>query len=72
MKSEFEKTFITLPEEAARVILKGIEENRRRVLIGRDARFLDRMRRLLPARYQQLIVSTLRRRRAARLRTATS
>ena len=71
MKSEFEKAFITSPEEAASVILKGIEENRRRVLIGRDARFFDRMQRLLPARYQQLIVSTLRRRRAARLRTAT-
>jgi len=72
MKSEFEKAFITSPEEAARVILKGIEENRRRVLIGRDARFFDRMQRLLPARYQQLIVSTLRRRRAAKLRAATS
>jgi len=38
-------------------------ENRRRVLIGRDARFLDRMQRLLPASYQRLVVSTLKRRR---------
>ena len=63
IKTEFEKTFITAPEEAARVILQGVEENRRRVLIGRDARFLDRMQRLLPASYQCLVVSTLKRRR---------
>lgn len=70
MKSDFEKAFITSSEEAARVILKAVEEDRRRVLIGRDARFLDRMQRLLPATYQQLIVSTLRRRRDAKLRAA--
>lgn len=62
-KKEFEKALVTSAEEAARVILKGVEENKRRVLIGRDARFFDRMQRLLPASYQRVVVSSLKRRR---------
>lgn len=65
LKAEFEKTFITSPEKAARVILKGVQKNKRRVLIGRDARFLDRLQRLLPAGYQRLVAAA-RRRAAAR------
>ncbi len=64
IRSRMEKTFVTTPEDAARVILKGVQENRRRVLIGRDARFYDRMQRLLPTKYQELIVSSLRKRAA--------
>jgi NAD(P)-dependent dehydrogenase (short-subunit alcohol dehydrogenase family) len=40
-KDDFEKFFITSADEAARVILEGVRKNRRRVLIGRDARAAD-------------------------------
>lgn len=62
-KADFEKSFITTPEKAARTILRAVQRNRRRVLIGRDARFFDKLQRLVPSGYQRLIVSTLNRRR---------
>lgn len=45
----------TTPEEAARVIFAGIEKNNPRILIGGDARFLDRIQRLMPIRYHKLL-----------------
>lgn len=62
----FEKLFITSAEKAARKILRAVTRNKRRVLIGRDARFYDRMQRLLPGGYQRLVVAALRRRAAKR------
>lgn len=70
-KDDFKKFFITTPEEAARVILHGVRRNKRRVLIGRDARGADWLARTLPAAYQALVVLATRRERAkARKRAA--
>jgi short-subunit dehydrogenase len=60
-KDDFEKLFITTADEAARVILDGVRKNRRRVLIGRDARAADWLARTLPAAYQTLVVMQTRR-----------
>ena len=67
-RSDFELLFITSADEAARVILDGVRRNKRRVLIGRDARAADWLARLLPAAYQALVVASARRmqRRAQR------
>jgi short-subunit dehydrogenase len=46
----FKKVAIISPEEAARVIVKGILGNKNRVLIGRDAYGIDRIARLFPSR----------------------
>ena len=46
----------TSPEEAARVILGGVKKDRPRVLIGFDARVIDRMQRMLPTGYQRLLI----------------
>jgi NAD(P)-dependent dehydrogenase (short-subunit alcohol dehydrogenase family) len=46
----FKKVATIPPEEAARVILKGILAGKTRVLIGRDAYRLDRIQRLFPSR----------------------
>jgi short-subunit dehydrogenase len=51
---KFEKAFITSPEKAARTILRAIERNQRRVLVGPDAHVYDWMVRLLPSRYQDV------------------
>lgn len=56
-RRDFEKMFRTTPEEAARVILRGVRTNKRRVLIGSDARAIDSMQRLLPTSYQRLMVA---------------
>ncbi len=50
----------TSPEKAAEIILRGVEHNRRRVIIGLDARLMDWVQRLLPAAYQRLIVTLTR------------
>ena len=60
-KDDFEKFFITSADDAARAILDGVRKNKRRVLIGRDARAADWLARSLPAAYQALVVMQTRR-----------
>jgi len=47
----FERLARIPPEEAANVILRGVEKRQPRVLIGRDAQSLDILQRLKPATY---------------------
>ncbi len=58
-KSDSEKAFDALakttPTQAADVILKGVLKKKKRILIGSDARLLDRLQRLMPVKYTKLI-----------------
>jgi NAD(P)-dependent dehydrogenase (short-subunit alcohol dehydrogenase family) len=54
-KQQFEKSFRVEPEDAANVILAGVQKNARRVLIGTDARMIDTIQRLLPGSYHPLV-----------------
>ena len=47
----FDKVAKTTPQQAAVVIVNGIEQRKKRILIGRDAIVLDLIQRLLPVRY---------------------
>lgn len=69
-RADFEKLFITDPDQAAKVILQGVRKNKRRVLIGRDAYALDLLARTLPAAYQTLVVFASRRMAAGKSRPA--
>ena len=60
---DFEKALLTTPEKAARQILTAVERNRRRALIGPDAKALDLISRLPAGLHQRAIA------RAARQRT---
>ncbi len=60
----FEKMFTTPPEKAVQVILRGIDRDRRRILVGLDARVLDLLQRLFPVGYQHLLAKVTRRRNA--------
>lgn len=51
----FDQVARTTPDEAARVIFTGIEKDRPRILIGGDARFVDRIQRLFPVKYQKIL-----------------
>jgi short-subunit dehydrogenase len=51
----FNKLAKTTPEEAADVILQGVEKNKRRILIGKDAKLLDRIVRWFPATYEKVL-----------------
>jgi NAD(P)-dependent dehydrogenase (short-subunit alcohol dehydrogenase family) len=57
----FERLFRISAEGAANIILRGVQRNARRVLVGADARFIDVMQRALPAAYQGLIARAARR-----------
>lgn len=54
-RSGFDKLLRTSPEDAAQAILKGVDRDSRRVLIGGDARAADLMQRVLPTAYQRLM-----------------
>ena len=51
---QFDKLLRTPPEEAARQILNAVLKDKRRLLIGTDARVVDTFQRLFPTGYQRL------------------
>jgi short-subunit dehydrogenase len=57
----FEKMFTLAPDDAAEIILRGVQRNARRVLVGRDAHLLDVMQRVLPSAYQLVLTRFARR-----------
>jgi NAD(P)-dependent dehydrogenase (short-subunit alcohol dehydrogenase family)/pimeloyl-ACP methyl ester carboxylesterase len=48
-------------EEAARIVVDGVQAGRPRILVGRDARLADRLVRLLPGHYPALVARIARR-----------
>lgn len=59
---EFDKLARTTPEKAAKQILTAVERNRRRALIGPDAKVFDLVSRLPAGLYQRALVQGTRRR----------
>lgn len=60
---EFDKLARTTPEKAAKQILKAVERNRRRALIGPDAVAFDLISRLPAGIYQRVLIASARRQR---------
>jgi short-subunit dehydrogenase len=59
--AHFEKLFITTADSAAATILRAVERNARRVLVGPDAKATDLLVRIFPSFYQ-VVLSWLARR----------
>lgn len=59
-RSDFEKVLTTSPDKAARQILKAVQRNRRRALIGPDAKALDLVTRLPAGVYQRVLIQGAR------------
>jgi NADP-dependent 3-hydroxy acid dehydrogenase YdfG len=55
LKKDFEKIARTTPDQAARTILKGVDNGNDRVLIGPDAKAMDLLQRAMPVRYHSVI-----------------
>lgn len=51
----FNKVLKTPPEQAAKVILDAVKDNKVRVLIGNDAKLLDLVQRITPSHYAKAI-----------------
>ena len=62
---EFDKIAMTTPDKAARQILAAVERNKRRALIGPDAKALDLLARLPGGVLHKVLVAGGRRQRAA-------
>ena len=60
-RARAEKMFITTANRAAKTILRAVQKNQRRVLVGPDAVFLDLMVRLLPSTYQKVLMGYAKR-----------
>lgn len=52
---------LTLPEDAAEIMIEAIEENAYRVMVGKDAKMMDRMYRLMPKKAANIIAEKLKR-----------
>ncbi|MFD2936585.1 SDR family NAD(P)-dependent oxidoreductase [Spirosoma flavum] len=52
---QFDQVAKTLPQEAARQLIRAIEKKKQRVLIGADAQLLDLLVRLFPVGYSRII-----------------
>jgi len=50
----FNKLLRCPPEEAARQILEAVQKDKRRLLIGNDAKTLDLIQRIVPTGYQKV------------------
>lgn len=61
--AEFDEEFARIsPDEAARQILKAVCRDKRRVMVGNDAKALDILQRLMPSGYIGGLVRVMRRR----------
>ena len=49
------ESFINTPEYAANVIVKGIQNKKEKILIGKDARFTDDLARVFSVRYTKIL-----------------
>jgi short-subunit dehydrogenase len=55
-----EKQFRVTADRAAEIILRGVERNERRVLVGTDAKIYDLVQRFIPSRYQWVVAKAAR------------
>lgn len=64
MRDRFDRVALTSPEQAARIILRGVQRNRSRILVGPDAYVFDAVPRIIGPYYQRIsarVVRTARR-----------
>jgi NAD(P)-dependent dehydrogenase (short-subunit alcohol dehydrogenase family) len=54
-RKRFEKAFRVSADDAAAVILRGVQRNDARILVGADARIIDAVQRLIPGKYASVL-----------------
>jgi NAD(P)-dependent dehydrogenase (short-subunit alcohol dehydrogenase family) len=57
---QIEKHFRVTADAAAAIILRGVQRNARRVLVGTDAKIFDLVQRVVPSSYQWLVIKAAR------------
>lgn len=59
MQNRFKKMAVTSPEEAARIILAGVDKGSYRILVGPDARKADRFSRWMPNIWRKIFAGQM-------------
>jgi len=54
MAANFKEVAITTPERAAEIILEGVAKGKYRILVGKDAVWMDRLQRWMPNRWLKM------------------
>jgi NADP-dependent 3-hydroxy acid dehydrogenase YdfG len=74
LKAEFDAMARTTADQAAAVMIRGVLKNKRRILVGTDAKIMSLVTRLFPGSYEKLlgIEKAVRARRKARLEQSAS
>ena len=57
---QIEEQFRVTADRAAEIILRGVQRNDRRILVGTDARIYDLVQRMLPSAYQWVVIQAAR------------
>jgi short-subunit dehydrogenase len=52
--AQFDEVAITTAEDAARIIINGVKKNKKKILVGVDAKLIDIVARLFPVKYSSL------------------
>lgn len=60
LAKNFEAQLITTPEKAAAIILKSIQKKKERILIGSDAKLMDRIVRWFPTNYTKIFLRKIK------------
>lgn len=60
LTDSFKDSFITSPEKAAQIIIKGIQKKQARIMVGPDSKFMALITRLFPAAYQKIMMRQFR------------
>jgi len=55
MDEDFDTMAITPVDEAVRIILNGTAKRKRRIIVGKDAKFVSFFQRLMPVKYQKVL-----------------
>jgi hypothetical protein len=55
MAADFEAITMTTPDKAARIICRGVERGKARILVGPDAYVFDALARVAPTHYYDVI-----------------
>ncbi|WP_286830700.1 MULTISPECIES: SDR family NAD(P)-dependent oxidoreductase [Kordiimonas] len=58
-QERFQALAITTPDQAAAIILDGVEKGDYRILVGKDARWADRLSRWMPNRWRRMFMKKM-------------
>ncbi|MFC4347368.1 SDR family NAD(P)-dependent oxidoreductase [Kordiimonas lipolytica] len=58
-QERFQELAITTPDQAAAIILGGVDRGEYRILVGKDARWADRLSRWMPNRWRKMFMNKM-------------